>query len=95
LGSPAAKVTVDAAEAARLVAEGTPTVLVGQDGQAVGEVVARAQDKDERLLGVMIGDPAQSGVLEAAAEMAGELWPWAGARSPGAGTSSGEASSRA
>jgi len=77
LGSPAAKVAVDAAEAARLVAEGTPTVLVGQDGQAVGEVVARAQDKDERLLAVMVGDPSRPATAVAAAEMAGELWPWA------------------
>jgi hypothetical protein len=82
---------VEADEAARLVAEGTPAVLVGQDGQVLGEVVAAAQDQEERLLGVMVGDPAQPGVLAAAAEMAGELWPWAGARSRQAGTSSGEA----
>lgn len=79
LGSLGAKVTDDPGEASRLVAEGTPAVLVGEDASALGEVVACAPDRErpERLLGVMVGDPSNPGVIAAAAEMAGELWPWA------------------
>jgi hypothetical protein len=66
-------------EAARLVAQGTPVVLVGEDAAALGEAVAGAQDRDshERLLGVMVGGPSSPATAAAAAEMAGELWPWA------------------
>ena len=65
-------------EAARLVAQGTPVVLVGEDARALGQAVAGAQDRDshERLQGVMVGDPTSPGTATAAAEMAGELWPW-------------------
>jgi hypothetical protein len=65
-------------EAARLVAQGTPVVLVAEDAGALGEALAGAQDRDshERLLGVMVG-PSGPGTTAAAAEMAGELWPWA------------------
>jgi hypothetical protein len=61
------------------VAQGTPVVLVGKGADALGEAVAGAQDRDshERLLGVMVGDPSSPGTATAAAEMAGELWPWA------------------
>jgi len=79
LGSLGAKVTESPAEASRLVAEGTPVVLLGKDAAALGEAVAGAADRDshERLLGVMVGDPSSPGTGAAAAEMAGELWPWA------------------
>ena len=74
-----AKETEVPEEAARLVAQGTPVVLVGEDAGALGEAVAAAQDRDshERLLGVMVGGPTSPGTVAAAAEMAGELWPWA------------------
>jgi hypothetical protein len=64
-------------EASRLVAEGLPVVLVGEDASALGEAVAAAPDGDghERLLGVMVGDPSSPGTAAAAAEMAAELWP--------------------
>jgi hypothetical protein len=74
-----AKVTEVPEEAARLVAQGTPVVLVGEDAGALGEAVAGAQDQGshERLLGVMVGGPSSPATAAAAAEMAGELWPWA------------------
>jgi hypothetical protein len=76
-------VTSDRAEALRLVAEGTPVVLVipGGDGaHALGRSLPGAPDaaRRERLLAVMVGNPADPGVVAAAQEMAGELWPWAG-----------------
>jgi hypothetical protein len=76
-------VTSDHAEALRLVAEGTPVVLVipGGDGaQALGRSLAGAPDAGgrERLLAVLVGDPTDPAVVAAAQEMAGELWPWAG-----------------
>jgi hypothetical protein len=79
LGSLGAKVTERRDEASRLVGEGMPVVLVGEDAAALGEAVAGAADRDshERLLGVMVGGPSQPGTDAAAAEMAGELWPWA------------------
>ncbi len=66
-------------EAARLVAQGTQVVLVGEDAGALGEAVVGAQDRDshERLLAVMVGGPSIPGTATAAVEMAGELWPWA------------------
>jgi hypothetical protein len=78
-GSLGAKITECPGEASRLAAEGTPALLVGGDAAALGEVVAVAPDRDshERLLAVMVGDPSSPGTAAAAAEMAGELWPWA------------------
>jgi hypothetical protein len=72
-------VTESAEVASRLAAEGTPVVLVGEDAAALGEVLAGAPDRDnhERLIGVMVGDPSHPATAAAAAEMAGELWPWA------------------
>ena len=65
--------------ASRLAADGTPVVLVGEDAAALGEALVVAPDRDahERLLGVMVGDPSGPATAAAAAEMAGELWPWA------------------
>jgi hypothetical protein len=77
MGPPAAKVTSDRAEASRLVARGTPAVLVGEDAQALGHLIASSCEEDahERLLAVMVGDPADPVVAGAAHEMAAELWP--------------------
>jgi len=79
LGSLGANVTDVPEEASRLVAQAAPVVLVGEDAAALGEAVAAAPDRDgqECLLGVMVGDPRSPGTAAAAAEMAGELWPWA------------------
>jgi hypothetical protein len=76
-------VTSDHAEALRLVADGTPVVLVvpGGDGaHALGRSLPGAPDAGsrERLLAVMVGDPSDPGVAAAAVEMAAELWPSAG-----------------
>jgi hypothetical protein len=72
-------VTEQIQEAYEVVAGGTPTVLVGADGAALGTALAGAPDGQgrERLLGVMVGDPESAGTLAAAEEMARELWPWA------------------
>ncbi len=52
-------------------------MLVGKDAAALGEAVAGPdQGRRERLLGVMVGDPADPAVALAAEEMAGELWQW-------------------
>jgi hypothetical protein len=61
------------------VAEGTPVVLVGDEAGSLGEAVAGSPDahSHERLLAVMVGDRADPATAAAAAEMAGELWPWA------------------
>ena len=85
VGQPAAKVTTDVAEASRCVSDGTPTVLVSEDGAAVGRALRSSPDEGarERLLGVLIGDPDDPAVRAAAEEMAGELWPWAAAMQPG------------
>jgi hypothetical protein len=79
-GAKVAKVTSEVAEAARLVAGGTPAVLVGADAAALGEAVRASPDEaaNKRLLGVMVGDSSEPAVMAAAAEMAAELWPWAG-----------------
>jgi hypothetical protein len=79
LGSVGAKVTESAEVASRVAAEGSPVVLVGEDAAALGEALAGAPDRDnhERLLAVMVGDPSRPATAVAAAEMAGELWPWA------------------
>ena len=71
-------VTSDADEAVRAVAAGTPVVLVGKDAAALGEAVSSAPDRGrrERLLAVVVGDPADPAVALAAEEMAGELWQW-------------------
>jgi len=87
VGSLAAKVTNDPNEGSDFVAKGTPTVLVGEDAAALGQaIVAAPQDGGGRcLLAVMIGDLGDPVVAAAAAEMAGELWPWAGTGAAGAG----------
>ena len=79
MGSPSAKVTSNYQEALRSVAEGTPVVLVGEDATSLGQLLPGAPDEAsrERLLAVLVGDPADPAVAAAAAEMAGELWPWA------------------
>ncbi|HTW07925.1 MAG TPA: hypothetical protein VME46_10460 [Acidimicrobiales bacterium] len=71
--------TSNPAEAARLVAGGTPVVLVGRDALALGAAALASADeqKRERLLAVLVGDPSDPVVMAAAAEMAAELWPWA------------------
>ena len=76
-----ARVVGDPAEAARIVAGGSPVVLVSRDPSALSAAVASAPDDAgrERLLAVMVGDLEDPGVVAAALEMAGELWPWAGA----------------
>jgi hypothetical protein len=72
-------VTNDPEEAARLVALGSPVVLVGKDEEVLATALARCTDRGqrERFLGVMVGDPDDQGVAAAALEMAGELWRWA------------------
>jgi hypothetical protein len=77
MGSPGAKVTSDYQEALRLVAEGTPVVLVGEDAASLGQRLSSAPDEAsrERLLAVLVGEPADPAVAAAAQEMAGELWP--------------------
>ena len=71
--------TDNAEVAGASVAEGKPAVLVGGDAVALGEALAGAPDRGshERLLAVMVGDPSDAATAAAAAEMAGELWPWA------------------
>jgi hypothetical protein len=88
VGSRGAKVTSDLDEAIRAVESGTPVVLVGKDAAALGEAVSSAPDQErrERLLAVVVGDPDDPAVMLAAEEMAGELWQWA------SGGSGGEAS---
>jgi len=78
-------VTSDFEEAARLVASGRPVVLVGADANALGRFLAASTDEAarERLAGVLVGDPADPTVVEAAREMAAELWPWARPAGPG------------
>jgi hypothetical protein len=82
MGAPSAKVTADPEEASRLVAGGTPVVLVGEDGERLGRGLCRSPDEGrrERLLGVMVGPPGAPDVAAAALEMASELWPWSDAR---------------
>jgi hypothetical protein len=77
VGSMPAKVTADTTEAALLVAAGRPVVLVSPDAAALGQVLARAPDRDQGrlLLAVMVGDLGEPAVAAAAAEMAAELWP--------------------
>jgi hypothetical protein len=72
-------VTSDVHEAVRAVKEGRPVVLVGSDAAMLGEVVSSAPDRraHDRLLAVVVGDPADPAVMLAADEMAGELWQWA------------------
>ncbi|HXW78390.1 MAG TPA: hypothetical protein VEJ84_02770 [Acidimicrobiales bacterium] len=80
MGSRGAKVTGDPEEAARVVAGGSPVVLVNEDPSALGAAVSASPDngRRERLLGVMVGDLEDPAVMSASAEMASELWPWAG-----------------
>jgi hypothetical protein len=72
-------VTDNVETASALTAGGTAVVLVGEDAAVLGDALAGAPDRDahERLLGVMVGDPSGPATAAAAAEMAGELWPWA------------------
>jgi hypothetical protein len=94
-GAKVAKVTSEVAEAARLVAGGTPAVLVGADAAALGEAVRASPDEadNKRLLGVMVGGSSEPAVMAAAGEMAAELWPWAGppAEAPAAEAPAAEA----
>jgi hypothetical protein len=78
-------VTSDFEEAARCVGEGKPVVLVGENAEMLGQLLRGAPDEAsrERLLAVLVGDPSDAGVVAAAAEMAAELWPWAGKTRPG------------
>jgi hypothetical protein len=80
MGASRAEVTNDPDKAAKSVANGSPVVLVGPDAGALGAALATSPDRDrrERLLGVMVGEASDPAVMAAAAEMAGELWPWAG-----------------
>lgn len=73
-----AQVTADVGEAVRAVEAGMPVVLVGKDAAALGEATSSAPDQGrrERLLAVVVGDPADPAVVLAAEEMAGELWQW-------------------
>jgi hypothetical protein len=73
-----AHVTADVGEAVRAVEAGMPVVLVGEDAAALGEAISSAPDRGrrERLLAVVVGDPADPAVVLAAEEMAGELWQW-------------------
>ncbi|HYA44667.1 MAG TPA: hypothetical protein VED59_03610, partial [Acidimicrobiales bacterium] len=66
-------------EALQHVVAGSPVVLVGPDAEMLGRVLRSVPDRNrrERLLAVLVGDPSDPEVLAAAAEMAGELWPWA------------------
>ena len=81
-----AKVTAHPAEASHLVAGGTPAVLVGEDAGALGRLLPGYPDEagHQRLLALMVGDPADPAVAAAAHEMAAELWPWAGPHPPAA-----------
>jgi hypothetical protein len=80
VGSRGARVTADPDEAARLVATGSPVVLVGASPTALAAAVSTSGDNGgrQRLLAVMVGDPEDPAVMAAAGEMAGELWPSAG-----------------
>lgn len=60
------------------VANLTPTVLVGADAARLGRVLSAVPRDGQCLVGAMVGDPDDPVVAAAAAEMAGELWPWAG-----------------
>ena len=60
------------------VANVTPTVFVGEDAARLGRALAAVPQNGQCLVGVMVGDPEDPVVSAAAAEMAGELWPWAG-----------------
>jgi hypothetical protein len=73
-----ALVTGDVGEAVRAVEAGVPVVLVGVDAEALGAAVSSSPDQGrrERLLAVVVGDPADPAVALAAEEMAGELWQW-------------------
>jgi len=79
VGEAIAKVVAAPEEASRLVAHGTPSVLVGPDARLLGQLLRDAPDEGarDRLLGVMVGDPEAGDVHAAAQEMAGELWQWA------------------
>ena len=54
-------------------------VLVTDDAERAGVLLVGAPDESShtKLLGLMVGDPEDPRVQAAAAEMAGELWPWA------------------
>ncbi|MDA8303029.1 MAG: hypothetical protein M0005_16155 [Actinomycetota bacterium] len=79
-----AEVTNDPEEAARLVAGGTPVVLVGPDALALGRFAASVTGTagngtaGKCLLAVLVGDLSDPAVSGAASQMAAELWPSAG-----------------
>jgi len=85
-------VTADVAEALRVVAAGSPAVLVGEDAESLARVLKSAPDlqRRERLLGIFAGEPADPMVTTAAAEMAEELWRWALRAAAGVPTATGE-----
>lgn len=60
------------------MASGAPVVLIGPDAGGLAQVLQSTPDRSRRdkLLGIMVGDPADPQVTAAAAEMASELWPW-------------------
>lgn len=86
---PAPEVAVGTSEARRVLDRGGDVVVVvapGDVGEAAAEVVELRAGGPGRLA-VMVGDPADPGVLAAAAEMAVELFAGrvTGDRAPGSG----------
>lgn len=67
--------TAEPEEAARLVAAGTPVVLVGESAVDLGRQVRETREAREGLLAVMLGASGDPAVQAAALEIAGELWP--------------------
>lgn len=78
--TPVAELTADYSEAARLVAAGTPAVLMAPATVELGRLLARSAGAGPSALRVafMAGQATDPEVLDAAAEMAGELWPGPG-----------------
>ena len=62
------------------MAERKPVVLVGEDAVALGRSPGWGTGPGITMSAssaVMVGDPSWPATAAAAAEMAGELWPWA------------------
>ena len=74
---PVAKLTEDYSQAALLVAAGTPAVLIAPATVELGRALARTAcpDRAELRVALMAGQASERDVLDAAFEMAGELWP--------------------